>query len=363
MAGLGPYSGVLPQPTVKLLDFLDIKDPWMRYLADLECFLLSGVDASGTVSAEFAAVFGASDSLGVSEFPRGGAEEIAKALRRGLEKYGGEVRLKTHVDEIIVENGTAVGVKLANGKGEVRAPIVLSNASVWDTYGTLLPKGAATATATREAMATPYSESFMHLHLGIDGEGLDFTHTGGHHVVVLDKSKPISQPGNVCMISIASVWEPTMAPAGCHCVHAYTMEPFDGWEELKAADEDAYAARKKEASDKLYVALERVIPDIRDRVLLELIASPATHKSWLRRHRGTYGAAIRAPAMFPGPAVGGVKNLYRVGDSVAPGVGVPAAAGSGVICANTLVSLDAHVACQDRMDVLNVRSRVAAAKK
>jgi phytoene dehydrogenase-like protein len=355
MAGLGPYSGVLPQPTVKLLDFLDIKDPWMRYLADLECFLLSGVDASGTVSAEFAAVFGASDSLGVSEFPRGGAEEIAKALQRGLEKYGGEVRLKTHVDEIIVENGTAVGVKLANGKGEIRAPIVLSNASVWDTYGTLLPKGAAPATETREAMETPYSESFMHLHLGIEGDGLDFTHTGGHHVVVLDKSKPISQPGNVCMISIASVWEPDMAPAGCHCVHAYTMEPFEGWEELKANDKQAYEKRKKEASDKLYVALERVIPDVRDRVLLELVASPATHKSWLRRHKGTYGAAIRAPAMFPGPTVAGIKNLYRVGDSVAPGVGVPAAAGSGVICANTLASLDDHFACQDRMDALNAR--------
>ena len=355
MAGLGPYSGVLPQPTVKLLDFLDIKDPWMRYLADLECFLLSGVDASGTVSAEFAAVFGASDSLGVSEFPRGGAEEIAKALQRGLEKYGGEVRLKTHVDEIIVENGTAVGVKLANGKGEVRAPIVLSNASVWDTYGTLLPKDVAPATETREAMETPYSESFMHLHLGIEGEGLDFTHTGGHHVVVLDKSKPISQPGNVCMISIASVWEPDMAPAGCHCVHAYTMEPFEGWEELKANDKQAYEKRKKEASDKLYVALERVIPDVRDRVLLELVASPATHKSWLRRHKGTYGAAIRAPAMFPGPTVAGIKNLYRVGDSVAPGVGVPAAAGSGVICANTLASLDDHFACQDRMDALNAR--------
>ncbi len=352
MAGLGPYSGVLPQPTVKLLDFLDVKDPWMRYLADLECFLLSGVDASGTVSAEFAAVFGASDSLGVSEFPRGGAEEIAKALLRGLEKYGGEVRLRTHVEEIIVEKGAAVGVKLANDKGEIRAPIVLSNASVWDTYGKLLPAGAVPAQEKQKAMDTPYSESFMHLHLGIDGKDLDFSHTGGHHVVVLDKSKPISQPGNVCMISIASVWEPDMAPEGCHCVHAYTMEPFDGWEELKSTDKAAYEAKKKESADKLYVALEKVIPDIRARVLLELVASPATHKSWLRRHKGTYGAAIRAPDMFPGPPVSGVKNLYRVGDSVAPGVGVPAAAGSGVICANTLVPLRDHVDAQNAMDAI-----------
>ena len=159
----------------------------------------------------------------------------------------------------------------------------------------------------------------------------------------------------MCMISIATVWEPNMAPEGCHCVHAYTMEPFEGWEELKANDKPAYEARKKEASDKLYVALERVVPDIRSRVLLELVASPATHKSWLRRHKGTYGAAIRAPSMFPGPAVSGIRNLYRVGDSVAPGVGVPAAAGSGVIAANTLASLAEHFDAQDRMDVLNAR--------
>ena len=350
MAGLGPYSGVLPQPTVKLLDFLDINDPWMRYLADLECFLLSGVDASGTVSAEFAAVFGASDSLGVSEFPRGGAEEIAKALERALVKNGGQVRLKSHVENVIIEDGAAVGVRLANGKGDIRAPIVLSNASVWDTYGKLLPPGAVPEAQKRDAMATPYSESFMHLHIGIDGEGLDFSHTGGHHVVVLDKSRPISEPGNVCMISIASVWEPNMAPAGCHSVHAYTMEPFEGWEDLKSTDKAAYEARKKEASDKLYVALERVVPDIRARVLLELIASPATHKSWLRRHKGTYGAAIRAPAMFPGPQVKSIKGLYRVGDSVAPGVGVPAAAASGVIAANALVSFTEHMRAQDAMD-------------
>ena len=31
----------------------------------------------------------------------------------------------------------------------------------------------------------------------------------------------------MCMISIASVWEPGMAPEGHHCIHAYTMEPFE----------------------------------------------------------------------------------------------------------------------------------------
>ena len=140
--------------------------------------LLGGVDASGTVAAEFAAVFGASDDLKQSEFPRGGAEEITNALVRGLNKYGGEVRLKTHVESVLIEGGAAVGVSLKNG-GEVRAPVVLSNASVWDTYSKLLPPGAVSQKEKEDAMGIPMSESFMHLHLGIKADGLDLSELGG----------------------------------------------------------------------------------------------------------------------------------------------------------------------------------------
>jgi phytoene dehydrogenase-like protein len=71
----------------------------------------------------------------------------------------------------------------------------------------------------------------------------------------------------------------------------------------------------------------------------------------MRRHKGTYGAAIRAPDMFPGPSTG-VKGLYRVGDSCAPGVGLPAAASSGVIAANTLTDLDAHFKLVDEVNAI-----------
>jgi phytoene dehydrogenase-like protein len=278
----------------------------------------------------------------------GGAEEITNALVRGLEKHGGEVRLKTHVDKVLLDpkdGNRAVGVKLKSGE-EIRAPIVLSNASVWDTYEHLIPADAVSAKERSDALGIPCSESFMHLHLGIDAKGLDLSALGGHHVVIRDENAPISTPGNVCMISIASVWEPSMAPAGHHCVHAYTMEPYEGWERG-----EGYAQKKIERSAKLYEALERIIPDVRERVVHEEIASPLTHQKWMRRHKGTYGAAIRAPDMFPGPSTG-VKGLYRVGDSCAPGVGLPAAASSGVIAANTLTDLDAHFKLVDEVNAI-----------
>jgi len=51
-------------------------------------------------------------------------------------------------------------------------------------------------------------------------------------------------------------------------------------------------SKKKVRSQSLFRALERVIPDLRDRIVLELIGTPLTHAHYLRRYQGTYGLAF-----------------------------------------------------------------------
>ncbi len=41
---------------------------------------------------------------------------VCVCVCRGLVKYGGQLHLATHVNEVIVEGGRATGVKLKNGK-------------------------------------------------------------------------------------------------------------------------------------------------------------------------------------------------------------------------------------------------------
>lgn len=43
-----------------------------------------------------------------------------------------------------------------------------------------------------------------------------------HYAVVADWDKPIDDAGNVIVVSIPSVLDPSLAPPGCHTVHAYT---------------------------------------------------------------------------------------------------------------------------------------------
>lgn len=100
----------------------------------------------------------------------GGSEALINALIRGLEKHGGRLLLRSHVDKIHVENGRAAGVVLrprTNGNGKsssnsgsgqpefIRARKgVISNASVWDTQK-LLARGVGPAEWRRQSTTTP----------------------------------------------------------------------------------------------------------------------------------------------------------------------------------------------------------------
>ncbi|MGB7441028.1 MAG: NAD(P)/FAD-dependent oxidoreductase [Coleofasciculaceae cyanobacterium] len=324
-----PQLGII-QGSVGDVVAQEVKEPWVKRLIDLECFLLSGLKAEGTVAPEVAFMLGERSRAGV-EYPIGGSGAIIQALVRGLQRWGGELRLNSHVEQIIVERGKAVGVKLQTGE-IIQAAVVISNATLWDTYHKLLDKKDLPSDYRQSALATPAVDSFMHLHLGIKAEGLEGL--TGHHVVVHDADKDITEPGNTCMISIPTVWDTNLAPEGHHTVHAYTLEPYEGWQR-----DEGYQEKKKQRSQSLYRALEKVIPDIRERTVLELIGTPLTHAHYLRRYQGTYGPAIAAgKGVFPSCQTP-ITGLYRVGDSTMPGIGVPAVAASGILCANSLVSL------------------------
>lgn len=308
--------------------------PFVKRLLDLECFLLSGMKCEETVAPEMAFMFG-ERAKSVIDYPIGGSGAIVDALVRGLRKWGGELRLNAHVERILVEDSRAKGIELKSGE-RILAQHVVSNATKWDTYESLLSPSELPSSVRSKALDTPAVDSFMHLHLGIRAEGLDAVPI--HHVVVHDSDVDVTVPGNTCMVSIPTALDPQQAPEGYYTVHAYTLEPYENWEDLER-NSDRYQQLKQQKADVLYRAVERIIPDVRTRVELELIGTPLTHSRYLRRYKGTYGPAIAAnEGRFPSGKTP-IKGLHLVGDSTLPGIGVPAVAASAILCANSLVTL------------------------
>jgi phytoene dehydrogenase-like protein len=336
-----------------------VTEPFLKQWIDMLAFF-SGFPAEGTMGATMIYSIPGFHRPGASLCaPVGGTQAVVDKLVGALEKFGGSLELKKHVDEIIVENGECTGVRLRNGRVARATHAVVSNATVWDTMP-LLPdrerleaQGLPRAADWKEDMAEiPALGSIMHLFLGIDAEGLPDLDPS--HLAVLDWSRPLGDPQNVVTIFIPTVLDPGVAPEGKHIVHVYTAgsEPFDLWEGKDRGSAE-YKAYKRERAQILWDTIERIIPDVKQRVEVEIYASPLTHQRFLRRHRGTYGPALEAGGRLfgalplpevPQPGVlSPIPKLVRCGDSVFPGVGVPAVAASGAIAAATLAPLPKHL--------------------
>eukprot|EP00466_Bigelowiella_natans_P009202 jgi/Bigna1/49031/estExt_Genewise1.C_380011 len=288
-------------------------------------FLLQGISSRSSSSSKYNRLLVVVQRLGdwykedaLLDFPKGGSGEIIEALIRAIRKNGGRVVGGAHVGEIMLnEAGEACGVKI---------------------------EGAAKARSGYARTSTDYEqcESFMHLHLGIDAKGLP-EDLWPQFAVVRDWKKPIESEGNVMIVAIPSLLDPSLAPEGKHVIHAYTAgnEPISLWKSMQRGTPE-YEALKKERSEVLWKALEQVIPDVRSRAEVEMVGTPLTHARFLRRNNGTYGPLVRAgEGTLPGHTTP-VPKLFVCGDSTFPGIGVPAVAAGGTICANTISSLDSH---------------------
>jgi phytoene dehydrogenase-like protein len=310
-----------------------VHDPFISNWLNLLCFLLSGLPASGTNAAEVAFMFADWYRPGVAlDYPIGGSGAL----------------LNAHVEQVLVEGNKAVGVRLRDGE-EIRARrAVVSNASVWDTLK-LLPEGAISPKFRSQRQATPECDSFMHLHLGINAQGLP-ADLACHYIVVNDWELGITAPQNVVLVSIPSILDPSLAPQGKHAIHVYTPgnEPYALWQGLDRRSQE-YEQQKRSRAEVMWQAVERIMPDIRSRCEIQLVGTPLTHERFLRRYRGSYGPAISAASgLFPGHGTP-LPGLMCCGDSTFPGIGLPAVAASGMIVANTLAPVSQHLAMLDRV--------------
>mmetsp|Transcript_9626 Transcript_9626/g.10694 ORF Transcript_9626/g.10694 Transcript_9626/m.10694 type:complete len:619 (+) Transcript_9626:60-1916(+) len=348
-AKLNPLENLkLTKPFQKILQTSGIeRHSFAQRWLDLLCFCLSGLPAEGTITAEMAMMMGEFyDNDATMDCPIGGSKSIVDALVRGIEKHGGQVFCNTPVEEIMIKDGITKGVRIASKKekggrfiGVKKA--VVSNLSVWDLYGSgIVDQSVFPDSLVTERMATPIGKSFMHLHVGFRATKAELEALEAHYMYIDDWSKSVEGEDNAVLLSIPSVHDDTLAPEGHGVLHIYTpaTENFSRWEGLDRKSK-VYKTLKEERSKYLWRVLEKIIPDIKERVVVSQVGTPLTHQRFLNRYRGSYGPAIRAGIQsfpFAGTPVDG---LLVCGDSTFPGIGVPAVAGSGILAANS-ISLD-----------------------
>ncbi|MFQ5350268.1 MAG: phytoene desaturase family protein, partial [Thermoanaerobaculia bacterium] len=100
-------------------------------------------------------------------YPVGGSSRIAAAIAPLIEETGGEILFNAEVSEILVEGGRAVGVRMTDG-AELRAPVVISDAGVGNTFGRLVPQAVSENLGMVDRLRSlPHSAAHLCVYLGL----------------------------------------------------------------------------------------------------------------------------------------------------------------------------------------------------
>ena len=309
-----------------------IKDPLLLKFIDIECYCWSVVPAAMTPMINAGMVFSDRHYGGVN-YPQGGVGKIAEKLVTGLERAGGKIQYQARVTKIIIEQGKAIGVELANGQ-TYHAKIIVSNATRWDTFTKLLPPENIPANEKLWQQKYEKSPSFLSLHIGVKASVLPLG-TQCHHILLTDWQEMTAAQGTI-FVSIPTLLDPNLAPPGYHIIHAFTPDWITNWQGLSPKE---YEEKKEIAAGQIIDRLEAIFPGLDAGLDYLEIGTPRTHRRFLNRIDGTYGPIPKRKlwgllAMpFNRTAIPG---LYCVGDSTFPGQGLNAVAFSGFACAHRI---------------------------
>lgn len=309
-----------------------ISDPHLLKFIDMECYCWSVVPADKTPMINAGMVFSDRHYGGIN-YPKGGVGQIAQKLVEGLENAGGEIRYKARVAKITTENGKAVGVELTTGE-KYRAKRIVSNATRWDTFDKLLPPEQMPESEKKWRQRYKKSPSFLSLHLGVEASvlapGIEC-----HHILLENWDKMEEAEGTI-FVSIPTLLDPELAPAGYHIVHTFTPSWISDWQELSPSE---YEEKKEEAAGRIIERLEKIFPGLDAGLDYMEVGTARSHRRFLGREDGTYGPIpsrkLRGLLGMPFNRTA-VPGLYCVGDSTFPGQGLNAVAFSGFACAHRI---------------------------
>ena len=297
----------------KVRDLAPAGDPLFRIFLDGQLLI------SAQTTAEMAGALYGSAALdlprrGVNHV-RGGIGSLAKTLAEWIRSQGGDVLYRQRVEKIETFDGLARSVLTQKGL-HLDADFIIANVTPWGLKGLL---GQATPRSLTSELAgrQPTWGAFT-LYLGLDQAGLP-ANIADHHQIIVDSSRPLGE-GNSVFLSLSDKDDSERAPAGMRAATLSTHTSVDEWWRLRRKPSDAeYRERRALYSERLIIAAERVIPDIRRAIRLNLPGTPVTFQYYTGRPLGMVGGFAQTSIFAARGPQTGIPNLWLVGDSIFPG--------------------------------------------
>jgi len=267
----------------------------------------------------------------------GGASLLANSLADSIVQSGGKIRLDTPVLRISYDSrGAARGVDLLSGETVTASKAIVSNLTIWDTYGKLVGL-TRTPTYIRKQLSGLRGWGAYLLYLSVDEDAA--ASLGSDHVLALtdwQQGQEYDPETNQLLFATAPSWDPR-APAGKRALTVHAFTDVAEWFTFHK-DETELEQRDQQILELCWGRLHSAMPELGSSVEVIDTATPRTFYDLTRRKLGMVGSIGPTRASFwlsePSYATS-LPNVFIVSDTTYPG-GIAGLTRSALVLANQL---------------------------
>src|SRR5260370_21042364 len=244
-------------------------------------------------------------------YPRGGSQAFADELALRFEERGGHILMGSTVRRILAKKNIATGGEVKVGPANapsvkrVNAGVVVSNADLLSTLERLLEPTQVDPDASDSIRKLRPTHPCFLTHIGLKNTPTEVLRdAAGYHWDSWDSDQVATR---AFKIFVPTLYEPAMAPPGCHIVIVQKLTDIN-YDEI-----EDWPAHKAAVENYIMKNLERVMPGFSAKVGVKLSASALTSQRFTVNHRGAMLGWEMSPDQLGEhrPALNGlVKNLY-----------------------------------------------------
>ena len=259
-------------------------------------------------------------------YVEGGLYKVAEALTSLAKILGAEFYFNTEIDEIVIKESKATGIKLASGE-QIDADVIISNSDATETIVNLMPDTSVSNRRKRKAKSIEPSCSGFVLMLGVDKNFEDLVH---HNIFFSENyehefrqifEEKVMPDDPTIYIANTSYSDPDHAPEGSSNLFILVNAPY-------LSDRYDWKENEQKYGDKIIQELEkRGLEKLSGHIKVRKSITPEDFYEKYYSNKGSiYGTSSNS--MFsaflrPRNKSREVDRLYFVGGSTHPGGGIP----------------------------------------
>lgn len=281
-------------------------------------------------------------------YPRGKSQKISDAFVEFIEQHGGRILLRKRVEQILVKDKAAYGVRTADGK-TYTGKVVVSNANAYDTFHKMIEdkESLKSLYARMEQFSVSLSSFLIFLGLKKDLVGevgikdSEIFYNSGYDIEADYEASLKADLDNLGYgLTLYDNLYKGYSPEGKNTVGIIILQGYDHWEKYAEdywkGNKQEYRREKERMAEILIKKVEEtLLPGLIESIEVKEIGTPLTNIHYTGNYRGAiYGwdqtVDNSGNRRFPNKTP--IKNLYLSGAWTSPGHGYGAVIPSGLQC-------------------------------